>query len=169
MHRFKIIPATTAELHEIESLARQIWPDAYGEILSPEQIDYMLGKMYDQATLTREFRNGTRFDLLMCENRAIGFASYGPPNRQHILKLHKLYLLPECHGRGYGSATLRHVVEQAKELGCTAVDLCVNKHNKRAQRSYRRNGFEVVESIVTPLDHGFVMDDYLMRYTINKA
>ncbi|MDD3118977.1 MAG: GNAT family N-acetyltransferase [Victivallales bacterium] len=167
MHQLKIIPATAAELHEIEALARKIWPFAYGEILSREQVEYMLDHMYDQNTMKQELQNGTRFDLLLCENRAIGFISYGPPDERQILKLHKLYLLPEYHHLGYGSAALRHVITEAGKMGCVAVDLCVNKRNERALRSYRRNGFEIVEAIVTPFGNGFVMDDYLMRHTLS--
>lgn len=38
-----IRPATEAELPLLEELARRIWPDTYGKILTPGQIDYMIG------------------------------------------------------------------------------------------------------------------------------
>ncbi len=163
MHRLQINPAESTELGKIEQLARCIWPDAYGKILSQEQIDYMLHAMYAPEVLSAEYRNGTCFDLLIYENHPIGFISYGPPDLDGILKLHKLYLLPEYHGRGFGGAALRHVINHGRKTGCKAVILTVNKRNERALQSYRRNGFMVVDAVVSPIGCGYVMDDYIMR------
>ncbi len=166
MHHLKIIPAAAAQLREIELLARRIWPGAYGKILSREQIDYMLERMYAPEILLAEYRNGTCFDFLMRENQAIGFIAYGPPDAGRIMKLHKLYLLPEHHGRGFGAAALRHVIAQGRKLGCRAVILTVNKRNARALKSYQGNGFKIIDQVVTPFGNGFVMDDYIMCHDL---
>jgi ribosomal protein S18 acetylase RimI-like enzyme len=78
------------------------------------------------------------------------------------MKLHKLYLLPELHGRGLGSRLLEHCQDEARRQGARRLILAVNKRNARAIAAYRRNGFAVVESVVTDIGGGFVMDDYLM-------
>jgi RimJ/RimL family protein N-acetyltransferase len=40
--------------------------------------------------------------------------------------------------------------------------LSVNKRNTKAITAYKRNGFAIVESVVTDIGGGFVMDDYVM-------
>ena len=63
-----IRPATDSELPVIKELALRIWPDTYGEILTPAQIDYMIEMMYAQPVLERERREGISFDLI-CEQK----------------------------------------------------------------------------------------------------
>ena len=41
--------------------------------------------------------------------------------------------------------------------------LTVNKHNTDSIQFYLRQGFVVVEDIVTDIGNGYVMDDYLME------
>jgi diamine N-acetyltransferase len=89
-------------------------------------------------------------------------ASLPPPTPVFEFKLHKLYLLVEMLGRGLGSRLLQHVERKVRAGGARRLVLFVNKRNARAIKAYQRNGFAVVESIVTDIDGGFVMDDYVM-------
>jgi GNAT superfamily N-acetyltransferase len=56
--------------------------------------------------------------------------------------LDELYVLPECRGRGVGRALLGQAVAAARELGCAAMDLEVDRDHSRAERLYRRAGFQ---------------------------
>ena len=47
-------------------------------------------------------------------------------------------------------------------LGARRIILAVNKRNLKAVNAYRRNGFAVVESVVTDFGNGFVMNDFIM-------
>jgi len=78
------------------------------------------------------------------------------------MKLHKLYLLPEMHGRGLGSLLLQHVEREVRAGAGHRLVLSVNKRNARAIAAYRRNGFDIADSVVTDIGNGFVMDDYIM-------
>ena len=78
------------------------------------------------------------------------------------MKLHKCYLLPEVHGHGYGSLLLKHCEGEVRRLGAHRLMLAVNKHNAKAVTAYRRNGFTVVQAVITDFGNGFVMDDYIM-------
>jgi GNAT superfamily N-acetyltransferase len=55
--------------------------------------------------------------------------------------LDELYVLPERRGQGLGTALLRRAVEEARALGCAAVDLEVDRDHLRAEGLYRREGF----------------------------
>ncbi len=159
----QIVPATTEDLPALSELAGVIWRQHYPGIISRAQIDYMLDRMYSLETLNAELRaKGIRFERLLVNDRFVGFASYGPTSEPGVMKLHKCYLLPELHGRGYGSLLLRHCEQAARRLGARRLILAVNKQNSKAVTAYERNGFVIAESVITDFGGGFVMDDYIM-------
>jgi diamine N-acetyltransferase len=159
----KILPATEQHLPALIELAGTIWRQHYPGIISREQIEYMLARMYSLETLREEMRaREIRFVRLLVADQFVGFAAFGPTGESGVMKLHKCYLLPACHGRGYGSLLLRHCERAAREAGACRLILAVNKHNTKAIAAYQRNGFAIVESVVTDFGRGFVMDDYVM-------
>jgi ribosomal protein S18 acetylase RimI-like enzyme len=161
--RVEILPAGEAHLPALAELAARIWREHYPGIISREQIEYMLGRMYALEVLQAELREQQiRFYRLMVDGRFVGFAAIGPQPEADVMKLHKCYLLPECHGRGHGSMMLRHCVAEARRLGARRLMLAVNKRNTKAVAAYQRNGFTVAESVVTDFGSGFVMDDFIM-------
>ena len=91
-----------------------------------------------------------------------GFAAIGPLDMPGDWKIHKLYLLPELHGAGLGSRLLQHCETEARRFGARRLQLAVNKHNARPIAAYQRNGFAVIQSVVTDFGNGFVMDDFIM-------
>ena len=159
----KIVSATEADLPAISQLAGAIWRACYPGIISHEQIDYMLARMYALDTMRAEMQSqGIRYDLLLVNSKPVGFASCGPTTEPGVIKMHKLYLLWEWHGHGLGSRLLQHVEHEVRVAGARRLILSVNKRNAKAIAVYRRNGFDVVDSIVTDIGQGFVMDDYVM-------
>lgn len=161
--RGEIISATEADLNALAELAGVIWRQHYPGIISHEQIEYMLARMYAPATLREEMRShGIRFVRLLVGEQFVGFASFGPLPEPGAMKLHKCYVLPEFHGRGLGSQLLNHCEAEMRELGARRMLLAVNKRNVKAIAAYERNGFTVVESSVTDFGNGFVMDDFIM-------
>ena len=159
----QILPATEADLPEIARLAGVIWRAHYPGIISTAQIEYMLAKMYALATMKEEIHErGIRYELLLVGGELAGFASYGPTRQRGVFKLHKLYLDPARHGSGLGRMLLQHCEGEARNLGATRLMLTVNKKNAKAIIAYQRNGFATVDSVVTDIGGGFVMDDYVM-------
>ncbi len=159
----EIIRATEAGLPAISKLAGVIWRACYPGIITHAQIDYMLARMYSLDVLQDEIRSqGIRYDQLLVDGRPAGFASYGPTAGPGVMKLHKLYLLPEMHGRGLGSLLLQHVEREVRAGAGRRLILSVNKRNAKAITAYKRNGFVTADSVVTDIGSGFVMDDYVM-------
>lgn len=155
---------TTEELADVQALAQVIWRQYYPGIISGGQIEYMLARMYDLVVMQREMQEqGIEYDGLFLDGEMVGFCSHGRQPGSDDYKLHKLYLLPEHHGKGWGRAALEYVAEQARASGCRCLILAVNKRNEKALRSYRANGFTVRSEIVTDIGHGYVMDDYVME------
>jgi GNAT superfamily N-acetyltransferase len=159
----QIVSATEADLPAISELAGVIWRACYPAIITHEQIDYMLARMYSLDALRDEIRSqGIRYDRLLVDGKPAGFASYGPTSETGVVKLHKLYLLPEMQGRGLGSRLLQHVEREVRVGAGRRLILSVNKRNTKAITAYQRNGFVIAESVVTNIGGGFVMDDYVM-------
>jgi ribosomal protein S18 acetylase RimI-like enzyme len=162
----EIVRAVEKDLPDISEAAAAIWRTVYPAIITEEQIEYMLRMMYEVDVLQRDMAAGVRYERIVAPGGMIGFAAWGPTPEAGVCKLHKLYLYSVWQGRGIGSHTLRHVMEEAKRAGMTRMTLNVNKNNFLAIAAYERNGFEIVESVCDDIGAGFVMDDYVMARAI---
>lgn len=164
------IACTPDDLRLIDSLARRIWPATYGDILSPEQIHYMLSWMYSLETLQAEIAQGIRFFLFFDEHDTpIAFTSFGPSPTPHEAMIHKVYLLPECHGKGLGQHLLSTTLDAIRDAGFSSAILHVNRFNQRAIKAYTRAGFSTRRAVVTDIGKGYIMDDYELEITLPRA
>ena len=160
----RIVPITEAEpLARIADLAGVIWRACYPGIISLEQIDYMLARMYAPEVLQQEVQfQGIHYHGLVVDDTMVGFASLGPTSEPGVMKLHKLYLLPEWQGRGLGSRLLQHCEQQARAAGAQRLILAVNKRNTKARAAYEKNGYAIITAVVADIGGGFHMDDFIM-------
>jgi prolyl-tRNA editing enzyme YbaK/EbsC (Cys-tRNA(Pro) deacylase)/ribosomal protein S18 acetylase RimI-like enzyme len=155
---------TPAELPFVRIMTEETWRHSFAQLLSEEQIEYMLSGLYSLASMRDELGGREVSYRFICRGgRRVGFCAFGPAGSRGALKIHKFYVLPRYQGCGYGSSTLSRIEEGWKESGGTSLVLLVNKGNERAVHLYRKNGFEVRESLCTDIGGGFVMDDYLME------
>ena len=162
----EFVPLDSAgELARVRSIADDVWPKTFRGILSPEQIIYMMNMMYAPEIMEKELASGYTFELLVIDGRDAGYMVYAP-YEPGTMKLHKLYLLEEFQGKGYGQKMLRHVINVASGHGFSSVILAVNKQNQKAQKAYKRFGFECYKSVQVDIGNGFIMDDYWLRYCI---
>ncbi len=153
-----------ADLATLAKLAQLIWQQHYPAIISQAQIDYMLAQRYAVPALQAEIGTaGHWLDGLWLAECMSGFVNYFLLADPAVMKLDKLYLHPEWHGKGLGSLLLQYVAARARQQGCTTLQLAVNKRNRLAIRAYQRNGFSIVESMTQDIGGGFVMDDYLLQ------
>ncbi|HLZ87097.1 MAG TPA: hypothetical protein VKQ52_07655, partial [Puia sp.] len=74
-----IRPADLDDINTIGFLAQQVWPDTYGQILNPDQLQYMMGLFYSPGALRRQMLDERQQFLLVEQGEeAIGFAAWGP-------------------------------------------------------------------------------------------
>ncbi|MBI1842508.1 MAG: GNAT family N-acetyltransferase [Verrucomicrobia bacterium] len=163
--------ASLRDLPLIRRLAREIWLAHYPGILSMDQTEYMLARMYALDVLREEMASGgVCFFLREGQGGdALGFASVGPTAKRGESKLHKLYVQPSAQGRGHGYALLETAAAQARSQGSDSLSLCVNKRNEQAVAAYLRYGFTIRESIKVDIGGGYVMDDYVMAKTLDPG
>ena len=152
------------EYGKVRELAETIWPKCYKDILSPEQIRYMLDMMYSEDAIADDVSEKTRYRFIMDDTEIAGFLAWGPliPDPP-VAKLHKLYLLPEKQGQGVGSRAMELVKQQIKEAGYAYLRLNVNRQNGKAIKSYQKNGFETIQTVNNDIGNGFFMNDYVME------
>lgn len=165
MHELFTIRRASAEDNDINAigfLAQQIWPVTYGEIISPEQMKYMLDLFYNPDALSRQMQEDRhQFIIMEHEEEAIGFASWGPVE-PGIAKLHKLYILPVGQGKGLGRGMLDFIYGILREEGVSGLRLNVNRHNE-AQRFYEKLGFKIIGKEDIDIGNGYYMNDFIME------
>jgi GNAT superfamily N-acetyltransferase len=154
------------DIESIQDLANRTWYVTYGDYLSVEQIEYMLDKMYNKGELLSQFKDGYVFLMAGADGIDLGFACFSVlDSASGIYKLHKLYVLPETHGKGVGKLLMNEVVNLAKRAGATRLQLNVNRNNK-ASDFYTKAGFIIKETIDLDIGNGFLMNDYVMEKTL---
>ena len=147
----------------IVSLAHHIWPATYREILSPDQITYMMELFYHPASLTSQMtEKGHQFIIALHHGKAIAFASYSSANETGIYKLHKIYVDPSMQGHGVGRRMIDYILSELISMKAGALELNVNRNNK-AKFFYEKLGFSVVREEDIDIGNGYYMNDYVMR------
>jgi len=156
--------STPESLAAIREVAAEVWPRTFADILSAEQIKYMMKMMYAPEVMEKELTDGMHFELLKIAGQPAGYIVYSAYDKiPGAAKLHKVYLKHQFHGAGIGQKMLDHAQEQCRKQNFKCVILAVNKHNERAIKAYKRNGFATIESVCVDIGNGFFMDDYIMR------
>lgn len=160
--------AQKSQLFIIKELAYTIWPVAYGEILSKEQLDYMLDLIYTIESLEKQVDNNHVFLLVEDDNQFIGFASYELNfENSNKTKIQKLYVLPEIQGKGIGKNLINYIKQIAIDNKNSALILNVNRFNK-AKEFYLKYGFEITKEIKIDIGNNYIMDDYIMEFKFSE-
>ena len=161
----QIRPATEADIPLLRDLAQRIWRECYPGIITPEQIEFMLGWMYSGEEIHRQFTAGIPWEIALLDGVPVGYLSWQREDDGRV-KISKLYVLPQHQRRGLGRRMLEHICARARTAGSSAVWLQVNKRNERAIAAYLKAGFRIEKEAVFDIGGGFVMDDYLMARAV---
>ena len=151
------------ELNIIQDIAYKTWPVTYALILSDVQLDYMLQLFYSLDGLNKNLEDGHHFLLALEDGNALGFASYvNRYQNQLVTRIPKIYILPEAQGRGIGKLLIDEVARQATKAQSQKLSLNVNRSNN-AVGFYKKIGFEITGEEDIKLDHGYLMEDFIME------
>ena len=122
----EIRKATPSDTETIAALAEKIWMQYYPEIITVEQIRYMLDKMYSAPALQQQMSEGQDFYLLLENEQPIGYCSFSTTEPGHYF-LHKFYVDTHYHGKGIGTFLLNEMLKQLAPV--LTVRLTVNRKN----------------------------------------
>lgn len=159
--------ATESDISSIQDLAEKSWRANYCEILSEEQINFMLDLMYSEQEIKLQFKNLNYhyYFILNEKNDKVGIMGFENSYEPQTTKLHRIYLLKETKGKGLGKFALQFLKTVVKKSGDDRIILNVNKNNP-ALEFYKSQGYKIYEEGIFDIGNGFVMDDYLMEYKI---
>lgn len=149
------------EIEPLCALAESIWRVSYRNMISVEQITYMLEQRYRPGLLRQLQARGDRFIAARAGGELVGFAhAYLTEATQ--CKLDKLYVSTELQRHGIGAQLVNAVTAYARQHGCKQLILRVNKHNLAALAAYRKYGFTFAMAMTENIGNGFVMDDHVL-------
>lgn len=155
----KLVKVEENEINELAELASEIWHEYWPCILTAEQIDYMVEKFQSKKAIKEQIKNENyTYYFIKVDNEIAGYL--GVSDKKDYLFLSKLYIRKEFRHQGLG----RLAFNEIKNLGFKKIRLTVNKYNKNTINAYLKYGFKTIDSVVSDIGCGFVMDDYIMEY-----
>ena len=164
---FKIRKATLEDIEMINRLAWIVFPHTYKEILSTEQMEYMMDWMYSPENLHKQMTEDGHIYFLAFEgNEPAGYLSIQPEG-EHTYHLQKIYVLPSFQGKKLGKLLFEQAIKAIKELHPEPCQmrLNVNRQNK-ALTFYEKMGMKKVDEGDFHIGNGYYMNDYIMGLDI---
>ncbi|MBX7453385.1 GNAT family N-acetyltransferase [Mycolicibacterium sp. 3033] len=149
----QIRPADATQLDELAAVAACTFPLACPPSCTPDDVAAFIAANLTPDRFAGYLRDPDRTVLTATESeRIVGYAMLiaGVPDDPDVaaavtarptVELSKMYVLPDAHGAGAAAALMSAALQHACEAA--SVWLGVNQKNIRAQRFYRKHGFEV--------------------------
>lgn len=163
----KIVKATSDDLLTIHNMAQVVFRHTYKDILSAEQMEYMMDMMYSLPNLRKQLDEGHHYYIAYDQNSSpCGYVSVQhegqDENGKDVFHLHKIYVMPGMQGRGVGMKLFQTVVSHVRGMVSQArIELNVNKFNN-AVNFYLHIGMKVIHEEDYPIGNGFYKTDYIM-------
>lgn len=165
LHPLLIPVRDTLQVENVVQLADIIWREYYLPIIGEEQVDYMLRNLQSAEKIIDDIATEKmEYFLIATGNEEIGYV--GIEWQDTYLFISKLYLLQTERGKGHSTLIMQELVKKAFEKDKSALQLSVNKYNLSAIHFYEKTGFLKIDSIISPIGEGFMMDDYVYQLNL---
>lgn len=158
---------TQESIKKTAELAKDIWNKYFITIITQSQIDYMIDKFQSEMSMSEQIKSGYEYYNFVLDGEIIGYFAICKKD-DNTLFLSKLYLKKEYRGNGYARKAFEFIKELAKQKNCSMIWLTVNKRNDDSIAIYKKFGMEIIRSEVTDIGSGYVMDDYVFGYHLDK-
>lgn len=156
----QLIAAKLDDIPLIAELAQEIWQEYYPNIISQEQISYMLNKMYSENNLREQIQTQQqKFYLITAKNSSIGFVSVSETKIGEWM-LNKFYILKKFRAAGIGTLAFHQLLNEIPNN--TLVRLTVNRQNFKSINFYFKNGFQIEKIADFDIGNGYFMNDFIM-------
>ncbi len=161
-YMFTLKLVTEKDFSVVEKLARIIWDKHYITIISQQQIDFMLSKMYSFEALKNQTEQGHKLYLIVNDNsEEIGFVSISSDNENNFW-LHKFYILQQKQHSGLGSLVFKKLFGELYHPN--TIRLNVNRQNFKSVNFYFKMGFKIEKVNDLEVGNGYFMNDFVMVY-----
>jgi len=173
MKSYSVIRAGEDDLQSIHDMAEIVFRHTYRDILSPEQMEYMMDWMYSLPNLRRQLEEGHVYHIALDGNRPCGYVSVQPDrideDSAEVFHLQKIYVLPSEQGTGLGRLlfnTATDFVRSQADKFPVRIELNVNRSNP-AVGFYEHLGMRILRQGDFHIGNGFYMNDYIMGIDID--
>lgn len=164
----EIKEVTLEDIPKIQAISNIVWPVTFEEILSQEQISYMMEMMYSTESLTKQIQiDNHHYILAQKDGKHLGYLSYQNQMENEYCKVHKIYVLPTAQGLGIGKILIKYAKQQATKAGDSKLRLNVNRYNK-ALDFYKHIGFSILQTEDIDIGKGFLMEDYVLQMELEN-
>lgn len=160
---FTVRKATIKDRELIHNMAEVVFTDTYKNILSPDQLNYMMDWMYSHENLRKQMEEeGHVYLIAYKECEAAGYVSVQQQG-EDLFHLQKIYVLPHFQGAHCGSLLLDEAIKYIKEVhpDPCMLELNVNRNNK-ALHFYKHMGMKILREGNFSIGNGYYMNDYIM-------
>ena len=161
---FEIRKASVEDIPLIHQMAWVAFPHTYKELLSSEQIEFMMEWMYSEANLHKQMtEDGHIYYLAFQNGTPAAYLSFQPEGND-IYHLQKIYVLPSFQGKKLGKQLFLQAIKAIKELHPSPCQmrLNVNRGNTKAIEFYTHMGMYKASEGDFDIGHGYQMNDYIM-------
>ena len=159
MENLNFSKANYDDIPVILSLAEKVWRKYYPDIISVDQIDYMLDMMYSEDALEKQMDDGHQFYIAYEEEHPLGYLSYSKMQEGNYF-LQKFYVDTDQHRKGIGSLFFDEIFSSIKDL--KELRLTVNRKNFKAINFYFRKGFTIEHVADFDIGNTFFMNDFIL-------
>ncbi len=151
------------QLQRTARLADEIWHQHFTPIIGRDQVEYMLGQFQNADAMKRQMKQeGYTYLMALDGDEPVGYTGFKKETNRMFLS--KLYVKEDRRSQGIGRQMFEEIKKRSE--GLNDIYLTVNKHNDVTIAIYRHMGFELIDSVVTDIGGGFVMDDYIFQYSL---
>ncbi len=157
-----VTPAGLSDAAELAEVAAATFPLACPESVAAEDIAAFVAANLSAERFAGYLADPDRVVLAAaCEGRIIGYAML--IRGENAVELSKMYVLASHHRSGAAAALMASGIDWASRTGAPTVWLGVNQYNARAQRFYRKHGFEITGNRTFQLGEGIECDYVMAR------
>lgn len=161
-----IIKVTIDQIEELQAISIRTFEETFGkDNTKADMEEYFNTKMSIEVFKQDLTKDNIHYYMVIDDSKAVGYIKLNITD--DICKLVRIYVLNECQGKGYGQNLLDYTIETAKDNQVSIVELGVWGHNLKALNFYKKNKFEIVDTMEFVLGTD-VQTDYVMRLKIGE-
>jgi ribosomal protein S18 acetylase RimI-like enzyme len=131
--------ARVEEVSEIKELLRVTWHDTYSHVYTSEAIEKVRSEWHTIELLTKQITNPKALFIIALENNNIIAMCNTDEDKDDVINIQRLHVLPGYQRRGIGSQLISEVIKAFPSI--KTLQLEVEKENQKAIAFYAKHGF----------------------------
>lgn len=158
------------DVFEVQSIANQLLPKTYNDIMSTEEIDYLVDVIYSKENINiTDKEDDVLYFVALDNNKLVGFVALyrvGP----NLYRLSKIFVQSLKQNQGIGTMLFKSILDyfNNKYVKNTNIimELSLNCNNK-TKNFYESLGMVKVRDDNLDIGNGFILQQDVMSYSYN--